>query len=136
MHLGRRTSADALYPSNLEPWSEYLTGTQGKPPEPFYDPLQMWITEAHARGLELQAGRTRDHRRIVSGIHIGDFPRRTVEQDECEPPSECPAARTPSMAVRGHSVLLQRRVIATVVVGKINAVAHVTSDNIHENLET
>ncbi len=50
-----RTSADALYPSALEPWSEYLTGTQGKPPEPFYDPLQMWITEAHTRGLELHA---------------------------------------------------------------------------------
>src|SRR5205814_616973 len=32
-----------------------LTGTQGKAPDPFYDPLQMWIAEAHARGLELHA---------------------------------------------------------------------------------
>jgi len=50
-----RTSCDAFYPSDLEPWSEYLTGQQGKAPEPFYDPLQMWISEAHARGLELHA---------------------------------------------------------------------------------
>jgi uncharacterized lipoprotein YddW (UPF0748 family) len=50
-----RPSADALYPSKLEPWSEYLTGQQGKAPMPAYDPLQFWITEAHARGLELHA---------------------------------------------------------------------------------
>jgi uncharacterized lipoprotein YddW (UPF0748 family) len=50
-----RPSADALYPSSLEPWSEYLTGQQGKAPEPFYDPLKMWITEAHRRGIELHA---------------------------------------------------------------------------------
>ncbi|HEY1090820.1 MAG TPA: family 10 glycosylhydrolase [Burkholderiaceae bacterium] len=50
-----RTSADALYESKLEPWSEYLTGTQGKAPDPYYDPLALWIKEAHARGLELHA---------------------------------------------------------------------------------
>lgn len=50
-----RPSADALYSSNLEPWSEYLTGQQGKAPEPFYDPLTFWIDEAHRRGLELHA---------------------------------------------------------------------------------
>lgn len=50
-----RPSADALYPSSLEPWSEYLTGVQGKAPEPFYDPLKMWIDQAHARGIELHA---------------------------------------------------------------------------------
>jgi uncharacterized lipoprotein YddW (UPF0748 family) len=50
-----RTSADALYSSALEPWSEYLSGTQGKAPEPFYDPLALWIDEAHVRGLELHA---------------------------------------------------------------------------------
>lgn len=48
-----RPQADALYQSSLEPWSYYLTGTQGKAPEPFYDPLQFWIDEAHNRGLEL-----------------------------------------------------------------------------------
>ena len=50
-----RTGADALYSSALEPWSEYLTGTQGRAPEPFYDPLALWIEQAHARGLELHA---------------------------------------------------------------------------------
>ena len=34
-----RPAADALYPSILEPWSEYLTGEQGKMPNPYYDPL-------------------------------------------------------------------------------------------------
>lgn len=48
-----RPQADALYKSELEPWSYYLSGTQGKAPEPFYDPLQFWIDAAHARGLEL-----------------------------------------------------------------------------------
>ncbi len=50
-----RTSADAFYPSELEPWSEYLTGEQGKAPSPPYDPLEFWVRESHARGLELHA---------------------------------------------------------------------------------
>jgi uncharacterized lipoprotein YddW (UPF0748 family) len=48
-----RPQADAFYKSDLEPWSYYLTGTEGKAPEPFYDPLEFWINEAHARGIEL-----------------------------------------------------------------------------------
>lgn len=48
-----RPSADALYQSNLEPWSYFLTGEIGKTPAPFYDPLQFWIEEAHKRGIEL-----------------------------------------------------------------------------------
>lgn len=50
-----RPSADSIYPSTIEPWSEYLTGKQGQAPKPWYDPLKFWITEAHARGLELHA---------------------------------------------------------------------------------
>ncbi|PTX91301.1 hypothetical protein DB354_20330 [Opitutus sp. ER46] len=50
-----RPAADALYPSRLEPWSEFLTGEQGRAPEPYYDPLRAWIDEAHRRGLELHA---------------------------------------------------------------------------------
>jgi uncharacterized lipoprotein YddW (UPF0748 family) len=50
-----RPHCDAFYPSSLEPWSFYLTGTQGKAPDPFYDPLAFWIEEAHNRGLELHA---------------------------------------------------------------------------------
>jgi uncharacterized lipoprotein YddW (UPF0748 family) len=50
-----RPACDAFYASPLEPWSEYLTGTMGKPPSPFYDPLAFAIAEAHQRGLELHA---------------------------------------------------------------------------------
>ncbi|KQB99990.1 glycoside hydrolase family 10 protein [Pedobacter sp. Hv1] len=48
-----RPQADALYKSSLEPWSYFLTGTQGKGPEPYYDPLKFWVEAAHDRGLEL-----------------------------------------------------------------------------------
>lgn len=48
-----RPSADALYDSPHEPWSYFLTGEIGKRPEPFYDPLEFWVAEAHKRGLEL-----------------------------------------------------------------------------------
>lgn len=50
-----RGSGDAFYASPTEPWSHFLTGTQGKAPEPFYDPLAFAIDEAHKRGLELHA---------------------------------------------------------------------------------
>lgn len=48
-----RPSADALYTSELEPWSYFLTGKTGEPPYPNYDPLQFWIEESHKRGMEL-----------------------------------------------------------------------------------
>ncbi|MFG3235044.1 glycoside hydrolase family 10 protein [Streptomyces antibioticus] len=48
-----RPTADALWPSSYEPWSQVLTGTQGKAPG--WDPLGTAVTEAHARGLELHA---------------------------------------------------------------------------------
>lgn len=50
-----RPAADALYPSSLEPWSQWLTGKQGKAPSPFYDPLKFMIDEAHKRGMEFHA---------------------------------------------------------------------------------
>ncbi len=50
-----RPAADALYASRLEPWSEYLTGTQGRKPDPYWDPLEFAVREAHARNLELHA---------------------------------------------------------------------------------
>lgn len=48
-----RPQADALYESELEPWSYFLTGEQGKAPQPYYDPLRFWVKMAHERGLEL-----------------------------------------------------------------------------------
>jgi uncharacterized lipoprotein YddW (UPF0748 family) len=50
-----RPAADALYASPYEPWSEYLTGQMGKAPDPYYDPLEFAVNEAHRRGLELHA---------------------------------------------------------------------------------
>ena len=50
-----RPVGDAFYASELEPWSTYLTGTQGTPPDPFYDPLSYLCDEAHARGIEVHA---------------------------------------------------------------------------------
>ncbi len=50
-----RPHCDALYASTIEPWSYYLTGEQGTPPDPYYDPLEFWIDGAHARGMELHA---------------------------------------------------------------------------------
>ncbi|HEX7545078.1 MAG TPA: family 10 glycosylhydrolase, partial [Gemmatimonadaceae bacterium] len=50
-----RPAGDALYASKIEPWSEYLTGRQGMPPVPLWDPLQFAVAQAHARGLELHA---------------------------------------------------------------------------------
>lgn len=50
-----RPAADAFYPSQYEPWSQWLTGVQGQPPSPYYDPLQFMIEECHKRGMELHA---------------------------------------------------------------------------------
>ncbi len=50
-----RPECDAFYQSRYEPWSFWLTGRQGKAPEPFYDPLRFTIEEAHKRGMELHA---------------------------------------------------------------------------------
>jgi len=48
-----RPSADAFYRSALEPWSVWLTGVQGKAPDPFYDPLEFTISECRKRGLDI-----------------------------------------------------------------------------------
>ena len=71
-----RPAADAFYDSPIEPWSEYLSGEMGKPPEPYYDPLAYLIEEAHKRGLEVHAwfnpfrARHASGRGAASGDHI------------------------------------------------------------------
>jgi len=50
-----RPAGDVFYFSAIEPWSEWLTGIQGKAPVPFYDPLQVAIEACHERGMELHA---------------------------------------------------------------------------------
>ncbi|RIX53971.1 SpoIID/LytB domain-containing protein [Paenibacillus nanensis] len=48
-----KPTADAFYPSELAPWSEWLTGEQGK--DPGYDPLAFMLEEAHKRNMEFHA---------------------------------------------------------------------------------
>ncbi len=50
-----RPYADAFYKSNLEPWSAFLTGTQGVAPEGGFDPLAFLVEECHKRNMELHA---------------------------------------------------------------------------------
>ncbi|MDP3436083.1 MAG: family 10 glycosylhydrolase, partial [Bacteroidales bacterium] len=40
-----RPQADALFVSELEPWSRFLTGNQGVAPDPFFDPTEFIIEE-------------------------------------------------------------------------------------------
>lgn len=79
-----RPAADALWPSPHEPWSEYLTGTQGR--DPGWDPLGTAVREAHARGLELHAW-FNPYR-----VALHDDPSRLV--------SSHPARRHPEWVVR------------------------------------
>lgn len=48
-----RPQCDAVYASDKEPWSPWLTGTMGK--SPGYDPLEFTIREARQRGIEVHA---------------------------------------------------------------------------------
>lgn len=50
-----RPASDSIYPSNIFPWSEYITGTQGAAPADGFDPLAYWIEKSHEAGLELHA---------------------------------------------------------------------------------
>jgi uncharacterized lipoprotein YddW (UPF0748 family) len=50
-----RPSADAFYESSIEPWSEWLTGRQGRRPSPYYDPLKFIIEQCRNRGIEVHA---------------------------------------------------------------------------------
>lgn len=80
-----RPSADAIYPSKLEPWSDVLTGQQGQPPKPFYDPLLFWVTQAHARGIELHAWfnpyRARSNpKTVLAREHIANTEPQAVKQ--------------------------------------------------------
>ncbi len=75
-----RPSCDALYRSRLEPWSEYLSGTQGKAPDGdagAYDPLAEWVAAAHGRGMELHAwfnpfrARHKEAKSALAASHVG-----------------------------------------------------------------
>ena len=50
-----RGEADALYESPFEPWTRFLTGKQGQPPVPYWDPLAWMVEECHKRNMDLHA---------------------------------------------------------------------------------
>ncbi len=50
-----RPAADAFFQSPYEPWSEWLTGKQGRPPKPYFDPLKFMIDETHKRNMRFYA---------------------------------------------------------------------------------
>ncbi|MBI5809022.1 MAG: family 10 glycosylhydrolase [Ignavibacteriales bacterium] len=68
-----RPQCDALYKSDIEPWSYYLTGKQGKAPDPYYDPLEFWIDEAHKRGLELHVWLNPYRAHHIEGGEVTEF---------------------------------------------------------------
>jgi len=83
-----RPECDALYESNIEPWSRFLTGQQGRAPQPYWDPLQWMIDQCHARGMELHAwinpyrAKTKGTT-ALSTMHIGvTHPERCFAYDE------------------------------------------------------
>ncbi len=50
-----RAAGDSFYHSNLEPWSKFITGVQGKAPDEGFDPLQFWVAECKKRDIEIHA---------------------------------------------------------------------------------
>lgn len=66
-----KPTVDALYPSDLAPWSKYITGkAQGT--DPGYDPLGIMLEEAHKRGIELHAW-VNPYRVTMPGMTLDDL---------------------------------------------------------------
>ena len=83
-----RPECDALYESNIEPWSRFLTGQQGRAPQPYWDPLQWMIEQCHARDMELHAwinpyrARTKSTKQLASNHIKNRKPQNCFEYDE------------------------------------------------------
>ncbi|WP_195571192.1 family 10 glycosylhydrolase [Paenibacillus sp. 1001270B_150601_E10] len=85
-----RPTADSFYPSKLFPWSQWLTGTQGK--DPGYDPLAFMIEETHKRGME---------------FHAWFNPYRvSVQNDITKLSADHPARKNPDWVVKNGNLLL------------------------------
>lgn len=89
IYLQVRPAADALYPSDLFPWSRYLTGSCGTAPADGFDPLAYWLQQAHARGLRLEAWV--NPYRICAG--------QNAETDFASLPDSSPAVQHPDWVV-------------------------------------
>ncbi|KAL4229417.1 hypothetical protein ACF0H5_012455 [Mactra antiquata] len=75
-----RTSGDAFYNSTIEPWSYYLTGSQGKAPNPFWDPLAYLIDKAHNVGIEVHVWFNPYRARSGSTSHSGLAPNHMARR--------------------------------------------------------
>lgn len=67
-----RPASDAFYKSEIYPWSQWLTGSQGTAPDNDFDPLEFWVSEAHKRGIELHAW-INPYRITNNGIPLTDL---------------------------------------------------------------
>ena len=82
-----RPECDALYESQLEPWSYYLTGQQGRAPQPYWDPLQWMIEQCHQRDMELHAwinpyrAKTKTAHTLASNHVANRYPERCFDYD-------------------------------------------------------
>lgn len=82
-----RPECDALYESQLEPWSYYLTGQQGRAPQPYWDPLQWMIEQCHQRDMELHAwinpyrAKTKTPHTLASNHVANRYPERCFDYD-------------------------------------------------------
>jgi uncharacterized lipoprotein YddW (UPF0748 family) len=76
-----RPEGDALYASAIDPWSHWLTGTQGKAPDPFYDPLEFAIAQCHQRNIELHAW-LNPYRARTSPNTVNSFPHIAITNPE------------------------------------------------------
>lgn len=76
-----RPMNDAFYPSELAPWSRYITGSEGK--DPGFDLLEFIIEEAHSRGLELHGWlnpyRVATNQGMLSGMADNNFAKMHPE---------------------------------------------------------
>lgn len=114
-----RPTADSFYPSQYFPWSEWLTGTQGK--DPGYDPLAFMIEETHARGMQFHAW-------------INPY-RVSVQGDLTKLTEDHPARQHPEWVVKHNNKLLFNPGIPEVQQYITNAVMEVVNnydiDGIH-----
>ena len=82
-----RPECDALYESQLEPWSYYLTGQQGRAPQPYWDPLLWMIEQCHQRDMELHAwinpyrAKTKTAHTLASNHVANRYPERCFDYD-------------------------------------------------------
>lgn len=79
-----RPTADAMYPSELEPWTAWAAGKRGKAPYPAWDPMEFTLEEAHKRGMEFHAWLnpyrvTSDPKEVLPASHMANkHPERFV----------------------------------------------------------